>query len=156
MVSHGGLGVALIDDESLPWVPFEPYGARVVCKPFRLDPVHGEMIVLMKVPAGAQLARHRHGGRCVVYTIAGRWKHREEHWIAGPGSLVVEAASSTHTPVVMRGSEEVITLNVMLGDFSVLDENGEIVAVENWKSVLQRYEAYCERAGIAPRDLAAF
>src|SRR5215471_12794446 len=37
---------AVIDGESLPWVPFTPYSDDVLLKYFKLDPVRGEFIVL--------------------------------------------------------------------------------------------------------------
>ena len=42
------------------------------------------------------------------------------------------------------------------GDLAFLDENDNIVALENWKTGLQRYLAYCEQHGIKPKDLTAF
>ena len=36
------------------------------------------------------------------------------------------------------------------------DENDNIVALENWKSGLKRYLAYCEQHAIEPKDLTAF
>ena len=36
-----------------------------------------------------------------------------------------------------------------------LDDKDNIVALENWKTGLQRYLAYCEQHGIKPKDLTA-
>jgi hypothetical protein len=47
-------------------------------------------------------------------------------------------------------------LNIIVGDLVFLGEDGQVLAIENWKTGLQRYLAFCEQTGIAPRDLTAF
>ncbi|MDD2047558.1 2,4'-dihydroxyacetophenone dioxygenase family protein [Pseudomonas putida] len=150
---------AVIDAETLPWVPFTPYAENVLLKYFKLDPIRGEWIVMMKAPIDMQLPKHHHTGTVMVYTIEGRWKYKEHDWIAGPGSIVYETAASTHTPeVVSTGSADgyVLTLVHVTGDLAFLDGNDNIVALENWKSGLHRYLAYCEQHDITPKDLTAF
>jgi quercetin dioxygenase-like cupin family protein len=153
---HEHVRTCVVDDEALPWVPFAPYSDEVLLKYFRLDPVRGEMIVMMKVPAGVELPRHHHSGAVIVYTIEGRWKYKEHDWIAGPGSVVFETAASSHTPVAVSREGQVVVLNIVVGDLVFLDGSGQVLAIENWKSGLQRYLVYCEQAGITPRDLTAF
>ncbi|MNV73212.1 hypothetical protein D3C71_1663480 [compost metagenome] len=106
-----------------------------------------------------QLPKHHHTGTVMVYTIEGQWKYKEHDWIAGPGSIVYETAASTHTPeVVSTGTADGYSLMLVqvTGDLAFLDGNDNIVALENWKSGLQRYLAYCEQHDIAPKDLTAF
>jgi 2,4'-dihydroxyacetophenone dioxygenase len=153
---HEHVQTSVIDDESLPWVPFAPYSNDVFLKYFKLDPIRGEMIVLMKVPAGMELPRHHHSGTAIVYTIKGRWKYKEHDWIAGPGSVVFETAASSHTPEAVSREGHVLVLNIVVGDLIFLSEEGQVLAIENWKTGLQRYLSFCERAGIIPRDLTAF
>ena len=152
------IDTAVIDGESLPWVPLTPYSNDILLKYFKLDPIRGEWIVLMKVPAGAQLPKHHHTGTVTVYTIEGKWKYIEHDWVAGPGSLVYETAASTHTFTVVAEGESghVITLVTVSGDLLFLDDKDNVVALENWKTSLQRYLAYCEQHGIEPKDLTAF
>ena len=59
---HERIHTTLIDDESMPWIPFAPYNEEVLVKYLKLDPVRGESIALIKAPAGATLPRHQHGG----------------------------------------------------------------------------------------------
>jgi quercetin dioxygenase-like cupin family protein len=153
---HEPVHTSIVDDESLPWIPFTPHADKVFLKYFKLDPVRGEMVVLVRAPAGASLPRHHHSGTVMVYTIEGRWKCREHDWIAGPGSLVIEHAASCHTPEVVGTEGQVLALTIVNGDIAFLGENDEVLTVENWKTALQRYVDYCQRAGIAPRDLTAF
>ena len=100
------IDTAVIDGESLPWVPLTPYAEDVLLKYFKLDPIRGEWIVLMKAPLDMQLPKHHHTGTVMVYTIEGKWKYKEHDWVAGPGSVVYETAASTHTlEVVSRKAE---------------------------------------------------
>jgi hypothetical protein len=150
---------AVIDGESLPWVPFTPYADNVLLKYFKLDPIRGEVIVLMKAPMDMQLPKHHHSGTVVVYTIEGKWKYKEHDWVAGPGSVVYETAASTHTPEVVstEGAQGyVLTLVMVTGDLVFVDQNDKVLAIENWKTAMQRYLAYCEKQGIVPKDISAF
>jgi quercetin dioxygenase-like cupin family protein len=146
---------SVIDDESVPWIPFTPYADDVFLKYFKLDPVRGETIALLKAPAGKQLPRHHHSGTVIAYTLEGRWKYKEHDWIAGPGSVVFETAASSHTPQTVSEEGHVVVLNIVAGDLIFLGENDQVLAIENWKTALQRYLTYCESAGIEPRDLTA-
>lgn len=146
----------LIDNESLPWIPFLPYSDSVFIKYFKLDPIRGEMIALLRVPAGVLLPKHYQSGTVITYTIEGRWKFREYEWIAGPGSVVFEPAASRHTPETAIAEGEVLLLNVIVGDLLLQNEDGKILAIENWKTAMERYLAHCSLHGIAPHDLTAF
>jgi quercetin dioxygenase-like cupin family protein len=147
---------AVIDDAALPWMPFLPYTDKVFLKPFKLDPVRGEMIVLLKAPSGFELPKHHHSGTVIVYTVEGRWKYKEHDWIATPGSVVFETAGSSHTPQAVAGHGQVITFNIVVGDLIFMDANDNILAIENWKSMMQRYLAHCEAKGLTPVDLTSF
>ncbi|MCJ1887313.1 2,4'-dihydroxyacetophenone dioxygenase family protein [Pseudomonas sp. LA21] len=152
------IDTAVTDGDSLPWVPFTPYADNVFLKYFKLDPIRGEIITLMKAPIDMQLPKHHHSGTVIVYTLEGQWKYKEHDWIAGPGSIVYETAASTHQPeVVTTGDTEyVLTLVIVTGDLVFVDEHDKVLAIENWKTALQRYLHYCEANGIEPKDLTAF
>lgn len=148
---------ALIDHEALPWVPFEPYTPDVHIKLLKADPVRGETITLLKAPISMELPRHHHSGTVIVYTIAGAWRYKEHDRVAEPGSVVFETAASAHTAVAVEGhGDEVITLNITMGDLLYTDEAGQVVAIENWRTMVERYLAYCETQGIEPRDVTSF
>lgn len=94
----------------------------------------------------------------MVYTIEGKWKYEEHDWVAGPGSIVYETAGSAHTFEVVEAGEngDVLTLVQVNGDLLFLDDKENIIALENWKTSLNRYLAYCEQHGIEAKDLTAF
>ncbi|MFC5610205.1 2,4'-dihydroxyacetophenone dioxygenase family protein [Variovorax soli] len=147
---------AVIEDESIPWVPFAPYSNEVLIKYFKCDPIRGETITLLKAPAGTVMPRHRHTGTVIVYTVKGSWKYVEHDWIAGPGSIVFETAGSSHTPQALQNGEEVITLNIVVGDLLFVNEQDQILAIESWKSGVDRYLAFCTAAAVEPVDITAF
>nr|WP_315459369.1 2,4'-dihydroxyacetophenone dioxygenase family protein [uncultured Sphingorhabdus sp.] len=148
------IDTAVTDVEALPWVPFLPYSDELHIKLIKADPVRGEWITLLRVPPNFELPKHRHSGTVHVYTIAGTWKYKEHDWSATPGSFVFETAGTAHTPVSIEG--EVITLNIVQGDWLVLGEDDAVLAIEDWRTVMQRYLNYCQEQKIAPVDLTSF
>jgi 2,4'-dihydroxyacetophenone dioxygenase len=157
MMTFENIDTSCIDDESLPWLPFAPYSDTVQIKYFKIDPVRGEIISVLKAPPGMRLPKHHHTGTVIVYTVQGRWKYLEHDWVAGPRSVVFETASSRHTPVAPAdGTEDVITFNITQGELVFLDDNDQIMAVENWRTSMQRYLDHCQAHGIVARDLTSF
>lgn len=150
-----GIDTAVIDVENLPWIPFLPYTDAVHLKVIKLDPIRGEWVTLLKAPGNMALPKHHHSGTVHVYTLTGSWKYAEHDWVATPGSFVFETAGTAHTPVGVS-EEEIITLNIVQGDWALVDENGAVLAVENWKSMLKRYVDYCERTGTPVVDVTSF
>lgn len=138
------IDATLIDAETLPWMPMSPSSHNVFVKVIKVDPRRREWITLLKVAADAELPRHRHAGSVHVYTISGEWKYKEHDWIAKPGSFVFETAGSEHTPIGV-GKDDVITLNIVQGDWSIIDESGQVLVVENEDTVMRRYKNYCAR-----------
>ena len=59
----------------LPAVPFTPYSEDVLIKLLRVDPVSGQLCVILSAPGGTQLGTHRHYGSVVVYTMKGAWRY---------------------------------------------------------------------------------
>ncbi|MCY1219214.1 hypothetical protein D9M72_311800 [compost metagenome] len=151
------IDTAAINDEDLPWIPFSPYSNDVLLKYIKCDPVRGETITLLKVPAGASLPKHHHSGTVIVYTIKGAWKYIEHDWISREGGVVFETAGTSHTPIALTDcGDEIITLNITQGDLLYFDENDNLCAIENWKSGVERYLAFCEANGIEAKDITSF
>ena len=155
LYEHVDTGV--IHDEDLPWTPFAPYNHDVMVKLIKADPVRGETVTFLKSPANIVLPKHHHSGTVIVYTIKGAWKYQEHDWVATPGSVVYETAASTHTAVGLPDhGDEIITLNITVGDLLYLDEKGAVCAIENWKTAVQRYLAFCTEHGIEAKDVTSF
>jgi 2,4'-dihydroxyacetophenone dioxygenase len=93
----------------------------------------------------------------IAYTVKGAWKYKEQDWIATPGSVVFEPAAISHQPETIEGyGDEVITLNITLGDTIHFDESGNIVGIENWRTGVARYLAYCKANNIPAKDVTSF
>src|SRR5450432_1951622 len=120
MFSYETIGTGCIDEASTPWIPFTPYSDVVQVKYFKIDPVRGEFIALLKVPAGMSLPKHHHSGTVIVYTVSGSWKYMEHDWIARKGSIVYETAGTAHTPTAMPDDDDVITVNITQGELAFL------------------------------------
>ena len=144
-----------IKGDSLPWVPFAPYSDEVFLKYFQIDPVHGEILVSMRFPAGITLPTHYHTGIVIGHTMKGAWRYIEHDWVSEAGDTVYETAASAHTPDSC-GDEEAEVFFVIVGELLFLDGDGNIIARENWKTSMERYQAYCETNGLEPRDLTSF
>lgn len=149
------IDTALIDADALPWVPFVPYTDKAFLKMLKVDPVRGEWIVLLKLPAGMDLPRHHHSGTVHVYTLEGAWKYKEHDWIARPGSFVFETAASAHTPIALDEGD-VVVFNIVQGDWILLDDKDQVLAIENWKSMMRRYTDYCEKNRVKAVDISSF
>jgi 2,4'-dihydroxyacetophenone dioxygenase len=156
MMNFEQINTGCIDVESLPWVPFTPYSPDVHLKYIKLNPVTGEMIILLKAPGDMEMPRHHHSGTVIAYTITGKWKYKEHDWVATPGSVVYETASTQHTPQALPDGGEVLVLNVVVGDLVYLDDNNSVLAIENWKTGMDRYLAYCKEHGIEAKDITSF
>ena len=150
-----GLDPKFLKGGDTPWVPFTPYNEKVLIKLLHVDQARGEMALLMRVPAGTFLGAHNHRGRVVLYTIKGGWRYMEHDWIARAGDFVYETAGSRHSFQGQAGDDA--ELFVLLdGSLEFLDEKGNIAAIEDWRSMLQRQQAHCKARGIAVPELSEF
>ena len=139
----------------VPAVPFTPYSEDVKIKLLRVDPVSGQLCVILTAPGGTELGIHKHYGSVILYTIRGAWRYLEHDWVARAGDFVYETAGSSHTFVVEPG-ETTEAFIIVEGALEFLDEQGNTLAIEDWRSMYQRYLAYCEQEGIEPVDVSSF
>ncbi len=151
------IDTGVILDEDLPWTPFAPYRDDVFVKLIKANPVTGETVTFLKSPMGIELPKHHHCGTVIVYTVKGAWRYKEHDWIATPGSVVYETASTSHTALSVEGyGDEVITLNITIGDLLYMDEADNVIAIENWKTAVKRYLDFCAATGLTPKDVTSF
>lgn len=146
---------SVMDCESLPWLPLTSFSPTVRVKHFRLDPISGEMVSLIRAPAGARMPRLQHTASALVYTLEGHWKFAEHEWIASPGSMVHIPPQSCHQAEFLDGPDGTLTLHITSGDVHLIDDELSQQSVLNWKTALGRYLAYCQTHCIAPLDLTA-
>jgi 2,4'-dihydroxyacetophenone dioxygenase len=139
----------------LPAVPFTPYSEDVTIKLLRVDPVSGQVCVILSAPGGTGLGTHKHYGSVVVYTIKGAWRYLEHEWVSRAGDFVYETAGSWHTFVAEPGETAEVFV-IVEGALEFIDEHGNRLAMEDWQSIYRRYLEYCESEGLEPRDMAGF
>ncbi len=152
--SHEQIETNHIGGESLPWVPFTPYSDEVLLKYWKVDPVRGEIVVSMRFPPGVELPTHYHTGIVVAHTVRGAWRYKEHEWVSGPGDTLYETAASAHTPQSV-GDVDAEVFFYLIGELEFLDEGGNLLARENAKTALARYESYCEANGLPAQDLTS-
>jgi len=71
-----------ISARSIPWIPFSHVNDKILLKYFKIDPITGEVVLLMKAAKGEGANIHRHTGTVMVYTLTGRWKYDQPDWVA--------------------------------------------------------------------------
>jgi 2,4'-dihydroxyacetophenone dioxygenase len=136
-----------------PEVPFTPYNEDVKIKLLRVDPVRGQMCLVLSAPGGTGLGIHKHYGYVIVYTLRGAWRYLEHEWVSREGDFVYETAGSRHTFVADEDTDAFIVLE---GALEFLDEDGNRLAIEDWRSMYRRYLDYCDGQGIEAPDLISF
>jgi 2,4'-dihydroxyacetophenone dioxygenase len=62
-------------------VPFTPYSDEVHLKHFKIDPIHGEVVVSMRFPPDLRLPTHYHTGTVIGHTMKGAWRYIEANGI---------------------------------------------------------------------------
>ena len=154
-MSSMGFDPKYLKGSDTPWVPFTPYNEKVTIKLLHVDQSRGEMVLLMRVPAGTHLGVHNHRGRVVLYTIKGGWRYMEHDWIAREGDFVYETAGSSHSfQGEARADAELFVL--LDGSLEFLDEAGDVAAIEDWRSMLDRLGAHCKAHRLAVPELSEF
>ncbi|ETW24742.1 2,4'-dihydroxyacetophenone dioxygenase family protein [Mycobacterium gastri] len=136
-----------------PWIPFTPLSDQVFLKYWKVDPVRGEIVVSMKMPAGLELPPHYHTGIVIAHTVKGAWRYKENNWVSREGDTVYEVAGSSHTPQTVEDSE---IFFVLIGELLFLDEEKKLLWQENHKTMIERYTAYFAANGIEPRDVTSW
>ena len=138
---------------SEPWIPFAPVSHRVRMRYHRIDPVEGQIVASLWLPARVGSAALYHTGPVIAHTISGAWRYREEGWISRAGDTVYEVAGSTHTAESL-GDEETIVFLVVTGEFLFFDDEGSLVWQETWRTSMERHAEYCRSKGVSPMGLS--
>ena len=150
MIGELGLPDQAIQADELPWVP---QGENVWFKPLRFDLANGRWVNLLKVTKQGKVNRHRHsGGQVLGFIISGSWHYLERDWVGRPGTFVYEPPGDIHT-LVVDGAEEMQTLFMLEGVIQYLDDDDNIISQDDVFTKMERYLSFCEREGIAARDL---
>lgn len=127
---------------------FFPYGNPkygIEIKLLQVDPYTGLWINILRGPPGSILGTHRHYDQVYGYTLKGAWGYFEHpEWLSKPGDLVHETPGSVHTLFIDKNHGDTEVLFFVWGSLEFLDDDGNTLFIEDWKSVLQKYVNYCE------------
>jgi 2,4'-dihydroxyacetophenone dioxygenase len=132
-----------ISGRSTPWIPFTPINDKILLKYFKIDPITGEVVLLIKTAKGEGAHIHRHTGTVMVYTLSGRWKYDQHDWVAEAGDFVFEPSESAHSFTNLSDDDNGMALVVSTGELHFLNEDGTITHIETWRTALTRYRDYC-------------
>ncbi|MGG1658713.1 2,4'-dihydroxyacetophenone dioxygenase family protein [Brevibacillus sp. NRS-1366] len=155
MSVHSGqtLDANHVDTNSLPWFP---YAEGVHMQLVKANPVSGEFIVMFRAKPGSSLGIHCHHGTVIAYNLQGHWRYTEHDWVAGPGSVIYEPANSVHTFVAEPGDDDIVIFIIINGVIEFRDDQGNMIFIETWKTMQERYLAFCNEQGIEPVDVTKF
>ena len=66
------------------------------------------------------------------------------------------AGASVHLVTGELDGGEVLVLNIIVGELVYLDADDKVIAIENWKTAMQRYLDHCKAHGIEAQDITSF
>jgi quercetin dioxygenase-like cupin family protein len=135
---------AIPPDERL-WVP---QAENVWFRPLLLNTVNGEWVNLLRVRKSGVLSRHRHPAPVHGYVIKGSWRYLEHEWVAREGTYVFEPPGETHTLVVDKGVEEMITFFHVLGALIYVDESGKPCAHDDVHTKIAMCRTHFAKVGL--------
>jgi quercetin dioxygenase-like cupin family protein len=134
-----------------------PYGTAkydITVKLLQVDPHTGLWIMLLRGSPGSVLGIHRHYDQVYGYTLKGAWGYREHpEWVSKVGDIVHETPGSVHTLYIDENHGETEVLFFVWGALEYLDENGQTIYIDDWRSMLQKYVDYCEKNNLPIEDL---
>ncbi len=106
-------------------------------QPLRLDPDHGQAVLIATLAPGCELPVHYHTGTAEVYTFQGRWEYRE--YPAQPqtaGSYLYEPGGSVHTFFCPEdNTEDTVVLLWMEGAQINFAEDGSLASIVDATSI---------------------
>lgn len=79
----------------------------------------------------------------------------EHDWTAKPGDFVYDVADSIHSFETMPG-DDVIAFVLLNGSLEFLDDKNTVLWVENWRTAVERQNAYCKAQGLPCPDVTSF
>lgn len=136
---------------------FFPYGNPkydIQLKLLQVDPYTGLWINILRGPPGSILGIHRHYDQVYGYTLKGAWGYFEHpEWLSKPGDLIHETPGSVHTLYIDKNHGDTEVLFFVWGSLEFLDDDGNTLFIEDWKSILQKYTNYCEENNLPIVDI---
>jgi len=144
------LEAGCVNPDKLPWVDI---GMGIQFKVVSCCNKTGRYTLISKYPAGTQIPPHRHSGQVTAITLQGHWKYLEQDFIATPGCIAYETANSNHTLKVLDDSpDDMILLAIIEGSLITYDDSGNIWAIDDAQTHLQRYLVLAKEQGLTVNE----
>ena len=135
---------ALTNDER-EWVP---QAGNVWFRPLYLNRSQGYWVTLLKVRKSGILSQHRHPQPVHGLVLKGKWHYLEHEWVADEGSYVFEPPGETHTLVVPRDVEKMVTFFQVDGAMVYVDPQGNTLGYEDVFSKIDMCKRHYENIGL--------
>ncbi|CAM9317336.1 unnamed protein product, partial [Heterosigma akashiwo] len=133
------------DEDPRAWVP------QTECLSFRplcLCTSQGYYVNLLKFKGGGVLGRHRHSSPVHALTLKGSWGYKEHGWNAKSGTYVFEPPGETHTLIVDKDCEEMITMFHVTGSLLYTNEEDEVIGFDDVFTKLEKAKAWYKECGL--------
>lgn len=125
------------------WVPLEE---GVWVWPLSLNMLTGERSEVMRVRKKGWLTRYTRMSLTHGYVIRGAMRFAEKDQLVTAGEYFLEPPSR-ETNIVMDSADEMQALYVMGGPTAYMDENGNILDIEDNKSLVRKLERHYATIG---------
>jgi len=135
---------ALTNDE-WEWVP---QAENVWFRPICLNRSRGYWATLLKVRKSGILSRHRHPQPVHGIVLKGKWHYLEHDWVADEGSYVFEPPGETHTLMVPRDVEKMVTFFQVNGAMVYVDPQENTLGYEDIFSKIYIFKRHYENIGL--------
>ena len=113
-------------------------------------------MTLLKVRKSGILSQHRHPQPVHRPVLKGKWHYLEHDWVADEGSYVFEPPGETHTLVVPRDVEQMVTFFQVIGAMVYVDPQGNTLGYEDVFSKNFLFKKHYENIGLGGDYIAKY
>ena len=130
-------------------VPFVPYQKDVEFQLLHVNVENALWVVRVRFQPGVTIARHRHTGEVLAFTLAGSWRYLEYPDVNTAGSYLYEPAGAIHTLHVPDTNDDVTDVWFAVRGANLdLDDDENIIAVLDAGAVRDMYLTQCAEKGL--------
>ena len=129
-------------------LPFVPYQEGVDFQLLQVSIENALWVVRVRSQPGVTIARHKHTGEVLAFTIAGSWRYLEYPEVNTAGSYLYEPAGAIHTLHVPETNDGITDIRFAVRGANLdLDDDGNIIAVIDAAMVKEIYLGGCAEQG---------
>jgi len=117
-------------------------------RPVLLSLSQGYWISIARIRRQGIVSRHRHPQPVHGYVLKGSWRYLEHDWVAKAGSYIYEPPGDTHTLVVDKDCDEMITMFQVHGSLVYVSEDGTVEGYDDVFTRLSQCQRHFEAVGL--------